>query len=109
MKLGWTAKKFMSGRSLGKDEPLAVVHLDAHGDTSIDFQGSEVSDASLFQNAACGGSWQMKSKRKASDSFVEFSQIYIIYITIFIITPASIKQPLSWGIKMGTKLSLIHI
>lgn len=46
---------FATLRGLGKDEPLAVVHLDAHGDTSVGFQGSEVSDASLFQNAACGG------------------------------------------------------
>lgn len=42
-------------KGLGKDEPLAVVHIDAHGDTSVDFQGAAVSDASLFQNAACGG------------------------------------------------------
>lgn len=42
-------------KGLGKDDPLAVVHIDAHGDTSVGFAGSVVSDASLFQNAACGG------------------------------------------------------
>ena len=42
-------------KGLGKDEPLAVVHLDAHGDTSVGFGNSDVSDASLFQNATVGG------------------------------------------------------
>jgi len=42
-------------RALGEEEPLAVVHLDAHGDTSVGFGGSVVSDASLFQNAAVEG------------------------------------------------------
>lgn len=42
-------------KGLGKDEPVAVVHLDAHGDTSVGFGNSTVSDASLFQNATVEG------------------------------------------------------
>ncbi len=42
-------------KGLGGEEPLAVVHLDAHADTSVGFGNSAVSDASLFQNATVGG------------------------------------------------------
>lgn len=42
-------------KGLGGEEPLAVIHLDAHADTSVGFGGSEISDASLFQNAAVHG------------------------------------------------------
>ncbi len=40
---------------VGDDEPVAVIHLDAHGDTSVGFENTAISDASLFQNAACDG------------------------------------------------------
>lgn len=42
-------------KGLGADEPLAVIHLDAHGDTSVGFGNSNISDASLFQNATVEG------------------------------------------------------
>ena len=41
---------------LGKDEPLSVIHLDAHNDTSLMFGGARVSDASIFQLATVEGS-----------------------------------------------------
>lgn len=37
------------------EEPLALVHLDAHGDTSTNFGGTRISDATLFQVATCDG------------------------------------------------------
>ena len=37
------------------EKPLALIHLDAHGDTSSMFGGTRVSDASLFQVATCDG------------------------------------------------------
>ena len=44
-------------RALSEDgeQPLALVHLDAHADTSIGFGGTRVSDASLFQVATVDG------------------------------------------------------
>ncbi len=44
-------------RALSKEgeEPLALIHLDAHGDTSANFGGTRVSDASLFQVATVEG------------------------------------------------------
>lgn len=36
-------------------DPVALVHLDAHSDTSISFGGTRVSDASLFQVATVEG------------------------------------------------------
>jgi len=44
-------------RGLSKEgaKPLALVHLDAHGDTSTNFGGTRVSDASLFQVATVDG------------------------------------------------------
>src|SRR5690625_2698957 len=35
--------------------PVALIHLDAHGDTSVNFGGTRVSDATLFQCAAVDG------------------------------------------------------
>jgi len=40
---------------LGKEEPLSVIHLDAHGDTCLMFGGTRVSDASIFQLATVEG------------------------------------------------------
>ena len=37
------------------EDPLAVIHLDAHGDTSTNFGGTRISDATLFQVATCEG------------------------------------------------------
>ena len=37
------------------DQPLALIHLDAHADTACGFGGAKVSDASLFQVASCEG------------------------------------------------------
>ena len=37
------------------EEPLALIHLDAHADTSVNFGGTRVSDASLFQVATVDG------------------------------------------------------
>ena len=37
------------------EEPLALIHLDAHADTSVNFGGTRVSDASLFQVATVEG------------------------------------------------------
>ncbi len=37
------------------ERPLALIHLDAHLDTASSFGGCRVSDASLFQVAACEG------------------------------------------------------
>jgi agmatinase len=42
--------------ALGRNEPLSVIHLDAHGDTSLMFGGTRVSDASIFQVATVEGS-----------------------------------------------------
>ncbi|MEH0020387.1 MAG: arginase family protein [Desulfobacter sp.] len=42
-------------RALGREEPLHVIHLDAHGDTSLNFGGCRVSDATLMQNATVDG------------------------------------------------------
>ena len=44
-------------RALSHDgeEPLALIHLDAHGDTSTNFGGTRISDATLFQVATCDG------------------------------------------------------
>ena len=42
-------------RALGKEEPLCVIHLDAHCDTSVQFGGCRVSDATLLQNATVDG------------------------------------------------------
>ncbi len=41
--------------AFGKDEPLSVIHLDAHGDTAVMFGGAKVSDASIFQLATVEG------------------------------------------------------
>jgi agmatinase len=41
--------------AFGKDEPLSVIHLDAHGDTAVMFGGASVSDASIFQLATVEG------------------------------------------------------
>ena len=41
---------------IGKEEPLSVIHLDAHGDTCLMFGGTRVSDASIFQLATVEGS-----------------------------------------------------
>jgi arginase family enzyme len=41
--------------ALGKEEPLAVIHLDAHGDTSVGFGGTRISDATIFQVATVDG------------------------------------------------------
>ena len=41
--------------AFGKDEPLSVIHLDAHGDTAVMFGGTKVSDASIFQLATVEG------------------------------------------------------
>ena len=41
--------------AFGKDEPLSVIHLDAHGDTAVMFGGARVSDASIFQLASVEG------------------------------------------------------
>jgi agmatinase len=41
--------------AFGKDEPLSVIHLDAHGDTAVMFGGTRVSDASIFQLATVQG------------------------------------------------------
>jgi agmatinase len=37
------------------EEPLALIHLDAHADTATNFGGTRVSDASLFQVASVEG------------------------------------------------------
>ena len=37
------------------EQPLALIHLDAHADTACGFGGAKVSDASLFQVASCEG------------------------------------------------------
>jgi agmatinase len=37
------------------EEPLALIHLDAHADTASNFGGTRVSDASLFQVASVEG------------------------------------------------------
>lgn len=42
-------------KALGQDEPVHLIHLDAHGDTSSNFGGCRVSDASLLQNATVDG------------------------------------------------------
>lgn len=44
-------------KALSKDgeEPLALIHLDAHADTASNFGGTRVSDASLFQVASVEG------------------------------------------------------
>ena len=42
-------------KALGRDEPLSVIHLDAHGDTSCNFGGTRVSDATLLQAATVDG------------------------------------------------------
>ncbi len=42
-------------KALSTDEPLGVIHLDAHADTSVNFGGTTVSDASLFQVATVEG------------------------------------------------------
>ena len=42
--------------ALGKEEPLSVIHLDAHADTCLMFGGTRVSDASIFQVATVEGS-----------------------------------------------------
>ena len=42
-------------KALGCDEPLSVIHLDAHGDTSCNFGGTRVSDATLLQAATVDG------------------------------------------------------
>ena len=41
--------------AFGKDEPVSVIHLDAHGDTAVMFGGTRVSDASIFQLATVEG------------------------------------------------------
>jgi agmatinase len=39
-------------KALGHDEPLGLVHIDAHADTfNGDYQGESLSDASVFRNA----------------------------------------------------------
>jgi arginase family enzyme len=40
---------------LGRKEPVNVIHLDAHADVSLNFGGTRVSDASIFQVATCEG------------------------------------------------------
>lgn len=44
-------------RALSKngEEPLALIHIDAHADTATNFQGVRVSDATLFQVATVEG------------------------------------------------------
>ena len=42
-------------KALGRDEPLGLIHLDAHGDTCVNFGGTRVSDGSLVQLAATEG------------------------------------------------------
>ena len=42
-------------KALGAEEPLSVIHLDAHGDTSVGFGGTRISDATLFQVATVEG------------------------------------------------------
>lgn len=42
-------------KALSKDEPLGLIHLDAHTDTSVNFGGTRVSDASLLQVATVEG------------------------------------------------------
>lgn len=42
-------------KGLVGSEPVAVVHLDAHGDTSVGFGGTAISDASLMQLAVVDG------------------------------------------------------
>ncbi|KLN60566.1 hypothetical protein WH96_11350 [Kiloniella spongiae] len=44
-------------KALSKDgeEPLGLIHLDAHGDTSCNFGGTRISDATLFQVATVDG------------------------------------------------------
>lgn len=44
-------------KALSKDgeAPLALIHLDAHADTSVGFGGTRISDASLFQAATVDG------------------------------------------------------
>ena len=37
------------------EEPLGVIHLDAHADTAVNFGGTRISDASLLQVATCEG------------------------------------------------------
>jgi agmatinase len=41
--------------AFGKNEPLSVIHLDAHADTAVMFGGAKVSDASIFQVATVEG------------------------------------------------------
>ncbi len=45
----------LRGLSKEGEEPLALIHLDAHGDTSANFGGTRVSDASVFQVATVDG------------------------------------------------------
>jgi len=42
-------------KALGQNEPLSVIHLDAHGDTSRNFGGTRISDATLLQVATVEG------------------------------------------------------
>ena len=43
-------------KGLAHDEPLALIHIDAHADTYAgDFQGESLSDASVFRNAVLDG------------------------------------------------------
>jgi agmatinase len=41
--------------AMGKKEPLGIVHLDAHGDTTGDFGGDEYNDGVIFRRAAVEG------------------------------------------------------
>ena len=41
--------------AMGKKEPLAVVHLDSHGDTTGSFGGDEYNDGVIFRRAAVEG------------------------------------------------------
>ncbi|MCV6613418.1 MAG: arginase family protein [Cellvibrionaceae bacterium] len=45
----------LKGLSARGQQPLALIHLDAHADTGTDFQGTRISDATLFQCAAVDG------------------------------------------------------
>ena len=45
----------LKGLSNNGEEPLALIHLDAHADTGTNFGGTRVSDATLFQVAAVDG------------------------------------------------------
>ncbi len=42
-------------KAMGKDEPLGVIHLDAHADTAGDIMGEKYNDASVFRRATTDG------------------------------------------------------